>query len=251
MKKLDNTKLVYSLFDNWPETMILSCLQGVMGEIFVDDLLNPQSAMAKLGREASFAFLAGWPSLDFIESCRYEDIIFVPQSQDWASLIESTYGDRARVFTRYATKKDTLFDIEMLQRFVEQLSNSFSLCQIDEKGYHDCLKEAWSEDLVANYKDYDHYAKDGLGYAIFHQDKLVAGASSYSSYQDGIEIEIDTHPDYRRRGLARVVAAQLILACLDKQLYPSWDAHTKASLSLAEQLGYQLSYEYSAYEIDW
>lgn len=34
-------------------------------------------------------------------------------------------------------------------------------------------------------------------------------------------------------------------------LYPSWDTHTKISLRLAQQLGYQFAYEYIAYEIDW
>ena len=33
--------------------------------------------------------------------------------------------------------------------------------------------------------------------------------------------------------------AALILECLERGLYPSWDAHDTVSLALAEQLGYQ------------
>ncbi len=67
--------------------------------------------------------------------------------------------------------------------------------------------------------------------------ELVAGASSYAFYKGGIEVEIDTKEEERRKGLALVCAAKLILECLERGLYPSWDAHNKESLALAEKLG--------------
>ncbi len=39
------------------------------------------------------------------------------------------------------------------------------------------------------------------------------------------------------------------LRCLDRDLYPSWDAHTPTSLALAEKLGYGFSHGYVAYEL--
>lgn len=251
MINLSVPMLAESLFSGWEETIIWSCLQGVMGEIFVDNLECPQSALAKLGKEASFGFLAGQPCLELIEFCRGEDIILVPQHEGWRELIESTYGDKAKAFTRYATKKNTVFDREKLACLAAGLPADFELQLIDEQLYKACLAEEWSQDLVANYDDYQHYAQLGLGVAVLYQGKVVAGASSYSTYENGIEIEIDTHPDYRQKGLAKSIAAQLILTCLDKGLYPSWDAHTKISLDLAEKLGYVYSHEYIAYEMDW
>lgn len=67
---------------------------------------------------------------------------------------------------------------------------------------------------------------------------MVSGASSYTVYRDGIEIEIDTREDERRKGLALACGARLILECLACGRYPSWDAHNKGSLALAEKLGY-------------
>jgi len=32
-------------------------------------------------------------------------------------------------------------------------------------------------------------------------------------------------------------------------LYPSWDAHNKGSLALAEKLGYHYAYDYTAFEV--
>ena len=51
------------LFANWEETMIWSCLQGIMGKIYVDYLEQPTAAMAILG---DFAFYAGNPSEELV-----------------------------------------------------------------------------------------------------------------------------------------------------------------------------------------
>ena len=79
----------------------------------------------------------------------------------------------------------------------------------------------------------------------------MAGAASYSRYRGGIEVEVDTHPACQGQGLATAASAALLLACLDRGLYPSWDAHTRQSLALAEKLGYRYSHAYPAYEVAW
>ena len=48
-------------------------------------------------------------------------------------------------------------------------------------------------------------------------------------------------------GLALAVCAKLILTCLDKGLYPSWDAANLASVSLARKLGYQPGHHYEVF----
>ena len=49
----DVTEKIKSLFDGWDETLVYSCLQQVMGKIFVDDIDDPKSAYAFVG---CFAF---------------------------------------------------------------------------------------------------------------------------------------------------------------------------------------------------
>ena len=61
--ELEDTSKVKSLFDGWEETLIYSCLQRVMGRIFVTDPDSPVSAMAFVG---CFAFLAGEPDRELI-----------------------------------------------------------------------------------------------------------------------------------------------------------------------------------------
>ena len=95
---------IQKIFKNWNETIIWSCLQGIMGEIHTN--LSEDAAMAILG---DFAFYAGNPSEELVkykpESCKQDFIIMVPQNAGWAELIEKCYGDKAKKVTRYAIKK--------------------------------------------------------------------------------------------------------------------------------------------------
>jgi GNAT superfamily N-acetyltransferase len=251
IEKITDTKIVESLFQGWEETMIWSCLQGVMGEIYADNLQNPRSAMAILG---DFVFFAGEPCMDLIlykpDWCTKDFMILVPQNASWAELIETCYGDRAKKTSRYAIRKEPdVFDRGKLRRAVASLPEEYSIRLIDEELYHRCRTLAWCKDWVAQYKDYDTFRRLGVGVVILKDGELVSGASSYASYQGGIEIEIDTHEQYRRRGLAYICGAGLILECLERNLYPSWDAQNLWSVALAEKLGYHYSHTYTVYEI--
>lgn len=42
--ELEDTTKVVGIFKGWHETLIFSCLQKVMGKIFVTDLYAPKSA---------------------------------------------------------------------------------------------------------------------------------------------------------------------------------------------------------------
>lgn len=248
---LRDTEKVSRMFDDWDETLIWSCLQGIMGNIYVTDKKHPASAMAVLG---DFTFFAGEPDAELVsykpEWRRQEFMIMVPQNEDWAHLIEQQYGEKAKAVARYAIKKEPgIFDREKLKQMTAALPEDYELCMIDSRLYEKCREEKWCRDFVSQFADYEKYKELGLGVVILHNGAVVAGASSYSRYREGIEIEIDTREEYRRKGLATICGAKLILECLERSLYPGWDAQNKWSLALAEKLGYHFSHEYKAYEI--
>lgn len=249
--KLEDTTKARKLFGEWKETLIWSCLQKVMGDIYVDNTSDPQSAMAVLG---DFCFFAGNAEEDLVsykpENCFQDFIIMVPQSEEWAELIVKKYGDRAKPVTRYAIKKEqNIFDKDTLRSAVNSLKPGYTLQMIDADLFALCRSSAWCQDLVSQFEDYETYKKLGIGIAVLKGESLAAGASSYARYREGIEIEIDTKEEFRRNGLAYACGAKLILECLNKGLYPSWDAQNQASAALAEKLGYHFDHEYKAFEI--
>lgn len=251
IEKLRDLKKAEPFFKNWPETLIWSCLQGLMGEIYVDHASHPCGAMAVLG---DFRFLAGKVSRALAVYEPYDPAglrIVVPSDKAWARAVADGYGMKAKPHIRYAIKKEgDVFDRKKLESFVGALPETFQLKLIDGEIYTMCLQEQWSRDLVSQYENYEQYQRIGKGFAIFSDHLLVAGASSYASYDKGIEIEIDTRTGWRRRGLALACGARLILECLNLGLYPSWDAHTWASVQLAQKLGYHLDHEYLTYIIE-
>ncbi|HBA50632.1 MAG TPA: GNAT family N-acetyltransferase [Lachnospiraceae bacterium] len=246
------------LFGSWEETLIWSCLQGVMGHIYGNSTGMPASAMALLG---DFCFLTGKPDKELImykpEKCIQDFVIMVPQDEAWGALIEECYREKAKKVLRYAIKKEPeAFDGKeasaRLQAIVDSLPEGYELKMMDEPMFRRCREISWCRDWVAQYEDYDMYRRYGLGAIILKEGEPVSGASSYSGYLGGIEIEIDTREDYRRKGLAAVCGAKLILECRKKGWYPSWDAQNLWSVALAEKLGYHFSHAYTAYEIqDW
>jgi len=249
--EITDTRLVSALFCGWEETLIWSCLQGVMGKIYGDDPDHPTAAMAING---DFIFLAGVPNAELTaykpDWCTKNFMIMVPQNKGWQDMITRIYGPRAKVISRYAFKKEPdIFDREMLAKAASSLPEPYHLSMIDERLYHLCRQEAWSADLVSQFPDYEAFCRLGIGVVACRDQVPVSGASTYSRYLGGIEIEIDTREEYRRKGLAYACGARLILECFKRDLYPSWDAHNKGSAALAKKLGYHFSHEYTAVEV--
>lgn len=248
---ISNMKAIDKLFDGWQETLIWSCLQGCMGSAWADDIINPTAVQIVI---ADFCFLAGEPKSELVlnkpEEYNSDFIIMVPRTREWGELIEDKYKDFAKKITRYAIKKEPdVFNVEYLNGIVNSLKEPFEIRMFDQSIYEQVMSNRWSQDLCSHFKDYKDFSSRGIGAVVLENDIVVSGASSYTVYREGIEIEIDTRQDYRRKGLALACGAKLILECLKRGLYPSWDAHNKGSLALAEKLGYHFDHEYTCYEV--
>ena len=240
-----DTSKVKELFMLWQDTLILSCLQKVMGKIYVTDTENPVSAFAFVG---CFGFFTGKPDRRLALHKPEGFAILVPQNEAWAALIEECYPSAKKV-QRFAIKKDTKFDIGMLQAEISKLPPEYELKQIDSDLYDQCLENSATADFVSAFESKEQYLKIGRGMVILKDGKIVSGASSFTRYREGIEIEVDTVESERRKHLATIACSALILKCLEEGLYPSWDAQNMHSVHLAEKLGYEFDHAYTAYEV--
>ena len=243
--ELTDTSKVKHIFAGWDETLIYSCLQKVMGKVFVTDPDAPVSAMAYAG---CFAFYAGVPDKELVGNKPDGFVIMTPQNEKWEECIEECFPDVKKT-SRYAIKKDTHFDKDLLRKFTDRLPEGYELRNIDENIYDMCLSNPVTEDFVSSFESKEQYLDIGRGVVVLKDGRIVAGASSYTRYNEGIEIEVDTVEEERRKGLATAASAALILRCLDEGLYPSWDAQNMNSVHLAEKLGYEYDHEYTVYEV--
>ena len=243
--QLADTSKAAHLFAGWEETLITSCLQRVMGTIYVTDPEAPASAMAFLG---CFAFYAGRPDRELVLAKPEEFVIMTPKDDRWSTCIEECFPD-AKKAVRYAIRKDTMFDEAHLRELVQRLPAGYVLRDIDGPLYDLCLRNPATADFVSSFGSKEIFLSLGRGVAVLKDGQIVSGASSYSRYREGIEIEVDTIEAERRKGLAAAACAALILRCLREGLYPSWDAQNLTSVRLAEKLGYELDHEYMVYEV--
>ena len=243
--ELEDTSKAKELFEGWQETLITSYLQKAMGRILVTDLSEPVSAFAFVG---CFGFFAGKPDWELVKSKPEGFALLIPRNLHWAELIENTYPDAKKV-TRYAIRKDTHFDVKSLKNNLLLLPDDYELKEIDAELYDKCLESPVTADFVSSFQSKAAYLRDGRGVVVVKNGEIVSGASSYTRYREGIEIEVDTVEAERREHLALIACSALILRCLDEGLYPSWDAQNMASVCLAEKLGYQFDNEYTAYEV--
>ncbi len=244
-------RAAFSLFKNTEETLILSALEGVMGAIAGDDPDAPKCVRIILGDFSFFAGNSDSPASKELLMTDPAPILAAgneEESAQWESLF-TAYFPQAQKSERYAIKKEgDIFDRKKLTALSKELPEGFSIQPIHGKLIDWCRTEIWAQDFVSNFPDNQAYEELGLGFLVLDAEgNPAAGASSYSVYSGGIEIEVDTKKEFRRKGLAAAVCAQLILTALEKGLYPSWDAANLISVHLSEKLGYHFDRPYSVW----
>ena len=249
---IHSRKKLFPLFKNMNHTMILSYLQGHMGTAWVDNLENPKVAQIIVG---IFVFYAGDANAIEAKELLYnlpEYTLAIVHTEEWKKRIETIHDGRNDKFQRYAFRKnDKDLNRDGLESLLSNLPEGYELKKIDASIAYDSSFQELSEDFTSQYESIDDYLNKGVGYCILYNGQVVCGASSYSVYDGGIEIEVDTHPDHRRRGLATVASSALILDCLERGKYPNWDAANLDSVYLAEKLGYVLEEPYDTYYINY
>ncbi|MCI8384792.1 MAG: GNAT family N-acetyltransferase [Clostridia bacterium] len=249
MIKLHNNEMnkIEHLFNDIKFYMGKSVLDGLMGEAYTDNLENPTIAYL-LVRQYCFingnsnSVLAKQVLKTLPKTCKR-----IIAKDDWSNIIESIYNDFEKS-KRYSLKKEKdIFNKQKLKEFCENLNSEYEVNAIDERIYK--LIKADDED-PKQMKITDDYMNKGIGVCCFRDDEIVGICSSNIIYKDGIEINIRVKEGYKHKGIGTAMASKLILMCLEKGIYPSWDAANLTSLELAEKLGYNYDSEYTIYKIN-
>lgn len=239
---------LYSNFGLRLHGLVEAAFSGEFGRAWVDDPANPSVGLVHI----DFWLVGGDPIAPLADDA----LRIVPQgaivtdgSQAWPAMVRSQLAGRIveRTRTGFATPPPDAWDRERLQAMATRLPDGFSIRKIDRSNLASFLVVA--EDFASNWRDLDAYLERGIGFGVFDATHCVAGCSSFTLAGGKLEIEIDTDPAYRRLGLARAVAAHMILHCLDNGIEPCWDAHNPESAALAQQLGFTNPYPYTVFVV--
>jgi GNAT superfamily N-acetyltransferase len=235
------------LFEDFPglHGCLHAVLEGTMGSARADDALRPTVALLDL----DFSFLAGDPNaLPAEEAVRSLQVpaVLALSSASWEPPLRRVWGDAVATRTRVAFRSG-VWDPRRLREFREALPAGFSIKRIDLDNAS--RFEELADSLVYNFPTLEDFVARGAGFGIEHDRRFVSGCSSFAISSRSLEFEIQTHPDFRRRGLASAAAAAMIEHCRDAGLEPCWDAHNEMSAALATKLGFIEPRPYTSYEI--
>ena len=73
-----------------------------------------------------------------------EEVILVPQNDDWAQMIVECYGEKAES-GRYAIKEPGFFDLKQLQKVAQSLPNEYEMRLINQELFEICRDTQWSK----------------------------------------------------------------------------------------------------------
>ena len=239
------------MFEKIDSTIVLSYLQGHMGTAWVDDLENPTVAQISVG---IFVFYAGNSNLKEAEELLFnlpDFTLAIVDSDEWKKRIETVHSGAIEKFQRYRFKKNPEhLDRAHIEDLMSSLPKGYEIMKVDKNIAQSSSFNELSEDFTSQFDSIDDFINRGIGYAILHEGKIVSAATSFSIYDEGIEIEVASNSDHRRKGLATIVASALILDCIERGKYPSWDGANSESVELAKKLGYVFLESYDTYFID-
>lgn len=223
-----------------PTALVQAPLQGLHGSVWVDDVQQPHVALLCCGDLLYPAGDVRHPAMGaFLDEMRpllKPGRLLIPPDAAWQAALQPILPQSARAITRYALRTGR-WKAAALEGLA-QVPEGYALQPLQGGWVAQARQADWCQDWVSQYPTDEDYAQRGLGWCVLHDGRLAAGASSYVSCPGYLEIQVDTHPDERGRGLATAASAALILDCLRQGIHPGWDAANLTSRHIAHKLGY-------------
>lgn len=236
VKRDRDLKKAKFLFNDIRFYMGNSVLEGCMGECFVDNISSPKFAFLLV---RNYCFISGEIEekelKDVIRSFNLKDKTIIASDKIKAQ-IKNLFPDY-KIITRYSIKKNPKFDESKLNDFINSLHKKYKIRPTDD----DLAKRIKTEKFINITDDYEN---KGIGFCCFYKNEIVGVASSNIIYKHGIEVNVKTSAEHRQQGIALALASCLILECIKRNMFVSWDAAHLGSVILAEKLGFAYHSEY-------
>jgi GNAT superfamily N-acetyltransferase len=225
--------------DHRSSFLIDAVLQGHQGTAVADDENKPRVARLILADVVIFGGDAARSlARKLVEEMPPRKAIW-PAPGGWHKLLFAIHGERLIRMKRH-TLSDAELDVEHLRALAKEIPEGFRIERMGIELARQIVADSSliSQDHVTQFESPEDFVERGIGYAVLAGERIVSGVSSYAVCDRGIEIQVNTHPDFRGRGLATAVSARLLVHCLEAGLEAHWDAGNAISVKLASRLGY-------------
>jgi RimJ/RimL family protein N-acetyltransferase len=142
---------------------------------------------------------------------------------------------------------DTSLDI--LDKLRKQLPDRYTIQEINEQLLKHC---EWRTEMEFYTGSSSNFLKHGVGLCMMQGEEIIVEAYASALGKSRAEIGAITHEAYRGRGFAPIAGAYLIKVCeqLGYQAYWSCDADHRASIRVAQKLGFQTERAYQVFEYE-
>ncbi|AUR51849.1 GNAT family N-acetyltransferase [Aquella oligotrophica] len=262
---------VTHLFENVPINtwFAQAVINGVAnGQVFVDNLLNPEvvyiihnyGMSLILGDSTNTGFnqflIEYWSKArrshnEFLQAYPESWDKIIPTLLTNDLLIEGV--DSAEKIIQAKNVLHTRVNFSFNPKKYSQLRTKVNLDDYDirEFGIDDFAN--YSGSVVPNlfWRDADTFRKNGKAYAVYVKGELASVAFSSCQNDEILELGIETNPDFRGCGLAKIACIRLIDYALDCGLTPIWACRkgNLGSYKLAESIGFVVDCELAYYQL--
>jgi len=222
-------------------------LEGYFGTARADSLSAPSVARLDCGPFTAFGGDASAPAVpDLIGSAPVDWV--TPETDAWRAALERAFPGRLRLIP-FVTFSSATLDPAALDRLTHALPSGYELRRLDAELTGSLIAQMKKDWLLESFASLDDFLRRGIGYVVTFGDEVAASASSAVRCSGAIDIDIETAPGHRRKGLGTAVGAALALECLVRGIDPLWLASNDVSCRLATKLGYTRGDSYETFEI--
>ena len=206
--------------------------RSVRGQVYVDDVDNPQSFY--IVHPCGMSLVFGKPLERYPNTYKLNEwLLSYPNIEDGMTFfdnINTTVYKYTRVHFKFNPNKYVSY---------REDRKEFTIIRIDREMFNS-LNGLVSPKFY--WDNADDFFNIGVGFAVMRGVIPIATAFSTSVIDDKIDIGVNVHPNYKKRGYGTLVADAMVEFCLLNDCEPAWGtfSYNHPGIGLGEKLGFEL-----------
>ncbi len=247
----------------------LSVLSGSNpGKVYVDSFSAPRSALIWAQGIEGFYLVGDAESRIFSTHLdEFVQRVIKPEAKksglEWFEVSgDSPLWDRTiqRAFNSHGieSSQQYIYNLEYDGSVVGRLKdlNLESVHKINSSLLHDSRirnSEFFLSKIKLAWRSFEEFLDTGIGYVVLRNSLATSVCFSSFVAEKVHVLDVETIPDKRCQGFAKIAAGAFLLECLDSGMHPYWDCmdENTASRKLAESLGFKKQRKYNLHYFEF